>query len=146
LPLPYGLSSPMAPHAGMDMDPAPMDAAEAMGGTADPAALAAALDLSAGMVAAHLVVAAVCALWLARGEAALFRLAHAALALAFAPLRLLLATARPPAAPRLIRAAPGARAAHRCHGVVLAHALLRRGPPALRVPRATAPGAAATTV
>ncbi|MEU7277575.1 hypothetical protein AB0A69_02085 [Streptomyces sp. NPDC045431] len=96
---------------------------------------------SAGMLAAHLLAAGVCGLWLARGEAAFFRLAHAVGALAFTPLRLLLALARLPEAPRPPRGArPRPVRGH--HGVVLAHSLSRRGPPALAVPRATVPGAA----
>ncbi|AXG77485.1 hypothetical protein [Streptomyces paludis] len=138
--LPYGLSTSMstAAHTGMDMS-----------GTttgADPAAVAAADGLlggSAAMIAAHVLAALFCALWLARGEAALFRLGRAARALAFAPLRLLLATVRPPAAPRRPRPRAGAPVAHRLRGAVLAHALSRRGPPAGRTARATAPGAAA---
>ncbi|MFI6102593.1 hypothetical protein [Streptomyces sp. NPDC051310] len=96
---------------------------------------------SAGMLAVHLLAAAVCALWLARGEAAFFRLARAVGALAFTPLRLLLDAVLLPDAPRPPRAGRP-RAARRHHGVVLAHSLSRRGPPATAVPRATVPGAA----
>ncbi|MET9426941.1 hypothetical protein [Streptomyces sp. NPDC003036] len=96
---------------------------------------------SAGMLAAHLLAAGACALWLARGEAAFFRIARAVGALAFTPLRLLLALVRLPEAPRPPRGARP-RPARRHRGVVLAHSLSRRGPPALAVPRATAPGAA----
>ncbi|MFC8920863.1 hypothetical protein ACGF5F_09620 [Streptomyces sp. NPDC047821] len=94
---------------------------------------------SAGMVAVHLLAAAVCALWLAHGEAAFFRLARAIGALAFTPLRLLLAAVRPPDAPRPPR--PRTRHLRRHHGVVLAHTVSRRGPPAHLVPRATVLGA-----
>ncbi|MGW3628395.1 hypothetical protein [Streptomyces sp. NPDC000880] len=97
------------------------------------------MDPDAGMLAAHLVAAAVCALWLARGEAAFFRLAHAVGHLAFTPLRLLLTLVRLPAAPRPVPQSPRPR---RLHGVHLAHALTRRGPPAFPAPLATAPGAA----
>ncbi|GAA1170935.1 hypothetical protein GCM10009654_30200 [Streptomyces hebeiensis] len=99
-----------------------------------------------GMVVAHLLAAVVCAWWLARGEAALLALARAVGALAFAPLRLLFTAVRPAVAfpsPRPGRGTVGA--AHHIRGVVLAHALSRRGPPACRTPRATAPGAAAVT-
>ncbi|WP_246339651.1 hypothetical protein [Streptomyces lunaelactis] len=99
-----------------------------------------AMDTDAGMLAAHLLAAAVCALWLARGEAAFFRLAQAIGTLAFAPLRLLLTAVRLPEAVR-----PPVRHRSRTprfHGVVLAHTLVRRGPPALPAPLATAPGAA----
>ncbi|MFF4228168.1 hypothetical protein [Streptomyces sp. NPDC001820] len=98
------------------------------------------MDADAGMLAAHFVAAAVCALWLARGEAAFFRLAHAVGHLAFTPLRLLLTVLRLPAAPRPVPQSPRPR---RLHGVHLTHALTRRGPPAFAAPLATAPGAAA---
>ncbi|MER5766633.1 hypothetical protein [Streptomyces sp. NPDC001985] len=93
------------------------------------------------MVAAHLLSAAVCAVWLARGEAAFLRLARAVAALAFTPLRLLLAVVRPlpDPAPRPVRRRP-ARARRR--SLLLADSLVRRGPPAPLAPRATAPGAA----
>ncbi|MFF3754047.1 hypothetical protein ACFYYH_26885 [Streptomyces sp. NPDC002018] len=110
-----------------------------------PTVLEALTDGSPAMPAAHLLAAVLCALWLARGEAALFRLVHAAGALAFSPLRLLLAAVRLPAAPRLIRPRPEASAHHRVHGVVPAHTLSRRGPPAFRTTRTTAPGAALST-
>lgn len=104
-------------------------------------ALAAATDQGAGsgMLVAHVLAAGVCALWLARGEAALFQLARAVLAAAFTPVRLLLAAVRLPATPRPapVRRAP--RPSPR--SVVLAHALVRRGPPARPLHRATAPGA-----
>ncbi|MFD7326542.1 hypothetical protein ACFV9D_36615 [Streptomyces sp. NPDC059875] len=93
---------------------------------------------SAGMLAAHLLAALVCGLWLARGEAALFALARTVGALAFTPLRLLLAVVRVPELPHPVRPRPHTR---RLHGVVLAHTLSRRGPPRLSVPRATALGA-----
>ncbi|MFJ8665703.1 hypothetical protein [Streptomyces sp. NPDC093600] len=95
---------------------------------------------SVGMLAAHVLAAVVCGLWLARGEAALFALGRAVGALAFTPLRLLLAVAHLPSpqpAP-LVRTRPRPRGL--C-GVVLAHALSRRGPPRLSATRATALGA-----
>ncbi|MCP3817486.1 hypothetical protein NLX86_04840 [Streptomyces sp. A3M-1-3] len=96
---------------------------------------------SAGMLVAHLLAALVCALWLAGGEAAAFRLARTLGTLAFAPLRLLLLSSvriRVPEAPHLVRAE--ARPTPRIHGVLLAHTLSRRGPPARVFTRATAPG------
>ncbi|MEU2496411.1 hypothetical protein [Streptomyces sp. NPDC007883] len=94
-----------------------------------------------GMLAAHVLAAAVCALWLARGEAAFFRLARTVgtvCAAPFAPLRLLLAVVRVPEPPRPAR--PGHRT-RRLHGVVLTHILSRRGPPGGPTTRATVPGA-----
>ncbi|MFJ8002428.1 hypothetical protein ACIQ7D_35890 [Streptomyces sp. NPDC096310] len=169
--LPYGpAASRHAPHAGTGADVGAGAAAGSaygsgvgtgtgmgmdMGAAADPEAgpaLGARLALgelfggSPAMLAGHLLAAAVCALWLARGEAALFRLAHTVGAFAFTPLRLLLTAVTPPAAPRLIRPGPGASRARRFRGVVLADTVSRRGPPARRTPRATPPGAAATAV
>ncbi|MFE5299908.1 hypothetical protein [Streptomyces sp. NPDC056632] len=96
----------------------------------------------AGMLAAHLLAALVCGLWLARGEAALFALARTVGASTFSPLRLALAVARVlvPVAPSLrpVRVSPYTR---RLHGVVLAHTVSRRGPPDRPAPRATALGA-----
>ncbi|MFJ2471824.1 hypothetical protein ACIOWI_02340 [Streptomyces sp. NPDC087659] len=95
----------------------------------------------AGMLAAHVLAAAVCALWLARGEAAFFRLARTVgtvCAAPFTPLRLLLAVVRVPEPPRPAR--PGHRT-RRLHGVVLTHSLSRRGPPGGPTTRATVPGA-----
>ncbi|MEU2431761.1 hypothetical protein ABZ611_19975 [Streptomyces sp. NPDC007861] len=94
---------------------------------------------STGMLLAHLLAAAVCAFWLARGEAAFFRLARTVGTLAFAPLRLLLAVVRVPEPPHALRPRP--RTLRRLHGVVLAHALSRRGPPRRPSTRATVPGA-----
>ncbi|MGW6570007.1 hypothetical protein [Streptomyces sp. NPDC054975] len=117
-------------HAPLDpsMDRVMETAVTAVGGHSSP-----------GMLAAHLLAALVCGLWLARGEAALFALARTVGALAFAPLRLLLAVVRVPEPPHQVRPRP--RTPRRPHGVVLAHALSRRGPPRLSAPRATALGA-----
>ncbi|MDT9688062.1 hypothetical protein Q5762_06795 [Streptomyces sp. P9(2023)] len=138
-------------HAAMDpamapaatVDPAAMDPA-----TVDPTALDSAMEMlttaagsssSLGMLAAHLLAALVCGLWLARGEAALFALARTVGTFVFTPLRLLLAVVRVPEPPQAVRPRPHSR--RRLHGVVLAHTLSRRGPPRLSVPRATALGA-----
>ncbi|MFF9910822.1 hypothetical protein [Streptomyces sp. NPDC013457] len=122
-----------ADHAAMGhlaMDPATMSAmASVMEGATGHS--------SAGMLAAHTLAALVCGLWLARGEAALFALGRTVGALAFTPLRLLLAVVRVPELPHPVRPRPHTR---RLHGVVLAHTLSRRGPPRLSVPRATALG------
>ncbi|MFD3530851.1 hypothetical protein [Streptomyces sp. NPDC058664] len=98
------------------------------------------IDVDTGMLAVHLIAALLCGLWLAHGEAAFFTLARAALAYAFTPLRPLFAHVRVAETPRrpLRRAR---RSGRRPHTVVLAHALSRRGPPRLSVPRATALGA-----
>ncbi|MFF2525707.1 hypothetical protein [Streptomyces liangshanensis] len=128
-----GMGLGMGGRPGMDMG---------TGGEGETAALAAVTDGPAAMVAAHVLAAAVCALWLARGEAALFRLARTLGALALVPLRLLLTPARLPAVPRPAPLTPGAPAPRRFRGVVLAHSLSRRGPPVVRTARTTDPGAA----
>ncbi|MGW8574559.1 hypothetical protein [Streptomyces niveus] len=112
------------------------------------AVLTAVGDTSPGMLAAHLLAGAVCALWLARGEAAFFRLAETVAAFAFTPLGLLLAAPRPLAVPPPVRPRHRTRAPHRPRGTVLAHAVSRRGPPAhgASAIRTTASGAAAAMV
>ncbi|MFC8824312.1 hypothetical protein ACFT9I_03025 [Streptomyces sp. NPDC057137] len=125
------------------------DMGESVGaGGVGGALLAAVADTSPGMLAAHLVAGAVCALWLARGEAAFFRLAETVAAFAFTPLGLLLAAPRPLAVPPPVRPRHRTRAPHRPRGAVLAHAVSRRGPPARRALaiRTTASGAAAAMV
>ncbi|MER7624237.1 hypothetical protein [Streptomyces sp. NPDC126503] len=93
-----------------------------------------------GMLAAHLLAALLCGLWLARGEAALFTVARAALASAFTPLRPPLAPVPVPDAPRgPVRRTR--RDAREPHSVRLAHSLSRRGPPRPPAPRTTALGA-----
>lgn len=135
--------TPMS-HDGMDMSAATdMGSATDMSSATD---MGSAMGMSSvvghdsvGMTAAHLLAALVCGLWLARGEAALFSLARTVGAAAFTPLRLLLAVVRPrvPELPRPVRPRPHVRPRR---GVVLAHALSRRGPPRLSAPRATALG------
>ncbi|MEU3603660.1 hypothetical protein ABZ714_33885 [Streptomyces sp. NPDC006798] len=106
------------------------DAADVLSGT------------GAGMIAVHLLAAAVCGLWLSRGEAAFLQLARALAALAFVPLKALFAAVRTPEAPGRA-AAPRTTAAERPGGiVVLGHTLIRRGPPDPFRIRAAAPGAA----
>ncbi|WP_242570762.1 hypothetical protein [Streptomyces sp. NP-1717] len=112
------------------------------------AVLAATGGTSPAMLAAHLLAGAGCALWLARGEAAFFRLARTVAAFAFTPLGLLLAAPRPLPVPPPVRPRHRTRAPHRPRGTVLAHAMSRRGPPGHRaLPiRTTASGAATATV
>ncbi|MFE1379933.1 hypothetical protein ACFW6S_13420 [Streptomyces sp. NPDC058740] len=111
-------------------------------GTAVGSALDGLVGSGAGMFAAHLLAALACGLWLARGEAALFALARTVAATAFTPLRVALAVVRAlapvPPALRPVRTAPYPRA---LRGVVLAHAVSRRGPPRPALTRATALGA-----
>ncbi|GGN50418.1 hypothetical protein GCM10011579_005180 [Streptomyces albiflavescens] len=82
---------------------------------------------SSGMLAAHLLAALLCGLWLAYGERAAFRILRALAGRLAAPLRLLLALPTPPHRPRL-RARRGSsdRAPQR---LLLVHAITSRGPP-----------------
>ncbi|MGW6982548.1 hypothetical protein ACWGE1_24455 [Streptomyces sp. NPDC054932] len=155
---PLAASAPMRGHHRMPAADAGAMAAEAPGATGmtDMAGMAHAADLTgaagmtghggAGMIAAHVLAGLLCAAWLARGEAAFFRLArvlataalHAArpLARALALVRERVTAAPvPPVAP-----APYERP-RRLRGAVHAHAVVRRGPPG-RAPllRSTAPG------
>ncbi|MFF8410355.1 hypothetical protein [Streptomyces omiyaensis] len=148
-----GAHSPAAGPAAATAHPAAHGghaAQAAHGGPADPSdAVAAGDGLAAllgpvagggpGMLAVHLLAALVCGLWLARGEAAFFALAEAALT----PLRHLLAVPLGPLAAPADPCRPVRRPrrnARRPHVVVLAHVLSRRGPPRPPVPRATVLG------
>ncbi|MFE2479412.1 hypothetical protein [Streptomyces sp. NPDC059389] len=104
-----------------------------------------------GMIAAHVLAGLFCAAWLARGEAAVFRLAPVLgaaallaarpLARAFALLRARVAPVPAPPAPR-----PSYEPPRRLRGAVPSHALVRRGPPRRPHTRATAPGRSALAV
>ncbi|MGW6394506.1 hypothetical protein ACWFR1_29285 [Streptomyces sp. NPDC055103] len=132
---PHAMTDTAAAHA------AAMSAGTGSGSGPDAAMeMTMAVDSGTGMLAVHLLAALLCGLWLAHGEAAFFRLAEAALAYAFTPLRLLFARVRVPEAPRgPVRRTRGH--AHRPHTVVLAHTVSRRGPPRPSAPRATTLGA-----
>lgn len=85
-----------------------------------------------GMFLAHVVAALLCALWLWRGEAAVFRTGRALAAAVFVPLRFVLAVvvaALPPAPPHVATRVP----VPRLRGVLLQHVVSRRGPPVLPV-------------
>ncbi|WP_158844631.1 hypothetical protein [Streptomyces sp. NRRL WC-3742] len=92
--------------------------------------------MSAGMLAAHVVAALACALLLWRGDAALVRLFElfgalgavvaGAVVLPLLALRLRPFGYRPPTAPR-----PADRSVRPARSVLLTHAVVRRGPPAL---------------
>ncbi|MGA4839073.1 hypothetical protein [Streptomyces sp. G45] len=80
-----------------------------------------------GMLAAHLLAALLCGLWLAYGERAAFRIGRAVAGWLAAPLRLALRLPPPPHRPRLRpRRDHGARTARR---LLLVHAITSRGPP-----------------
>ncbi len=85
-----------------------------------------------GMFLAHVVAALICALWLWRGEAAVFRTGRALAAAVFVPLRFvltILVAALPPAPPHVGALVP----VPRLRGVLLQYAVSRRGPPVLPV-------------
>lgn len=83
---------------------------------------------SLGMLAAHLLAALLCGLWLAHGERAVFRVLRALAGLLAAPLRLPLALPAPVSRPRpRVRRDRSARAPRR---LLLVHAITSRGPPA----------------
>ncbi|MET9561586.1 hypothetical protein [Streptomyces tauricus] len=102
-----------AGHMGSD---AMSQSAHAMDGTS-----------SLGMLAAHLLAALLCGLWLAYGERAAFRILRAVAGRLAAPLRLLLALPTPPHRPRIrVRRGPSDRSPRR---FLLVHAITSRGPP-----------------
>lgn len=80
-----------------------------------------------GMLAAHVLAAVLCGLWLAQGEGAAFKMVRACADRAFVPLRLVLAVLCPPPAPPSFRPAP--RPGWRLRQLLLVHALTTRGPP-----------------
>ncbi|MGW0965868.1 hypothetical protein [Streptomyces sp. NPDC002516] len=80
-----------------------------------------------GMLAAHLLAALLCGLWLAYGERAVFRVLRALAARLAAPLRLLLALPVPPYRPVLRTRRRSLDRAPRL--LLLVHAITSRGPP-----------------
>ncbi|MEV7796257.1 hypothetical protein AB0O68_30365 [Streptomyces sp. NPDC087512] len=80
-----------------------------------------------GMLAAHALAAVLCGLWLAQGEAAVFKMLRACADRAFVPLRLVLAVLRPRSTPPSFRPAPRPRRGLR--QLLLVHTLTTRGPP-----------------
>ncbi|GAA3993165.1 hypothetical protein FOF52_16770 [Thermobifida alba] len=89
-------------------------------------------DSSLGMLATHLGAALLCALWLHRGEAAALRLARALRTLLSGAFRLCTA---PPAVPGPSRGRLyGGSGTPLASGAVLRYAVVRRGPPAPRLP------------
>lgn len=84
-------------------------------------------DSSLGMLAAHLLAALLCGLWLGHGERAVFRLLRAVGSRLAAPLRLLFPLPTPPPPPVRARRRPSDRAPRL---LLLVHAITSRGPPA----------------
>ncbi|MFI9582600.1 hypothetical protein ACIHCQ_12290 [Streptomyces sp. NPDC052236] len=82
---------------------------------------------STGMLAAHLLAALLCGLWLAHGERAAFRILGSLAGRLVAPLRLLLRLSAPPHRPRVrARRAAADRVPRR---LLLTYAITSRGPP-----------------
>ncbi|MER6254062.1 hypothetical protein ABT224_22170 [Streptomyces sp. NPDC001584] len=158
---PFAAPVPMHGHHPVPAADAGAMAAEApdmadvahMAGTAGMAGATGMADMAgmaghggAAMIAAHVLAGLLCAAWLARGEAAVFRLArvlataalHAARPLARALALVRARVAALPAPP--VFPAPYERP-RRLRGALHAHAVVRRGPPGRApLPRSTAPG------
>ncbi|MFD4137042.1 hypothetical protein [Streptomyces goshikiensis] len=80
-----------------------------------------------GMLAAHLLAALLCGLWLAYGEQGAFRVLRAVAGWLLVPLRLAFRLPAPPDRPRLT--ARRDRGSRPPRGLLLAHAITSRGPP-----------------
>ncbi|WP_327382039.1 MULTISPECIES: hypothetical protein [unclassified Streptomyces] len=132
---PTGAGVPHAPahlhhamHGTADVASAVTGAAGAAGGSLAGGVHEAAAMSPFGMLAAHLLAAVVCGLWLAHGERAAFRVVRAVAGRFWTPLRLLLRTALPAHLPPVrIRRRRHHRAPRR---LFLVHAITSRGPPA----------------
>ncbi|WP_328873061.1 hypothetical protein OHT76_24815 [Streptomyces sp. NBC_00287] len=106
-------------HSMDAMDMSHMDHGASMTAAADSSS-------SFGMLAAHLLAALLCGLWLAYGEKAAFRILRAVAGWLAAPLRLLLDLPVPQERPRL---RPDRSRPHRVPRLLLVHAITSRGPP-----------------
>ncbi|MGK5692416.1 hypothetical protein ACSNOJ_05795 [Streptomyces sp. URMC 128] len=115
MPMHMSPSTPMSPSMPMSMSEHMGHAGHTTGG-----------DSSLGMVAAHLLAALLCGLWLGHGERAVFRLLRAVGGRLAAPLRLLLALPAPPPPPVRVRRRSSDRAPRL---LLLVHAITSRGPP-----------------
>ncbi|MFE6158272.1 hypothetical protein ACFQ7F_05045 [Streptomyces sp. NPDC056486] len=117
-----GAAAMPAMPAGPSMGAA-MDHMDHMGGGHDMSGMS-----PTGMLAAHLLAALLCGLWLAHGERAAFRIARAFAGWLVAPLRVPLALPAPAHRPRV--RPHRHRSAGRPRQLLLAHAITSRGPPA----------------
>ncbi|MEU5313912.1 hypothetical protein [Streptomyces sp. NPDC021562] len=133
-------TAPTAPMTGMHMDMTGGTSSAATGGMAGMHMAAAPSDPlgylgfggtgpgATGMLAAHLLAALLCGLWLGHGERAAFRVLRAVAGRLTAPLRLLLARPAPAGPPR---PRPYRRRSDRAPRLLLlGHAITTRGPPA----------------
>jgi hypothetical protein len=116
------MSAPPDPPA-MPMTGSAMEHMDHMGGGHDMSGMS-----PTGMLAAHLLAALLCGLWLAHGERAAFRIARAFAGWLIAPLRAPLALPAPAHRPRIRRRRH--HVAGRPRQLLLVHAITSRGPPA----------------
>ncbi|MGW5867655.1 hypothetical protein ACWFRJ_36565 [Streptomyces sp. NPDC055239] len=116
-----GAAMPAMPSPGSPMER--MEHMDHMGGGHDMGGMS-----PTGMLAAHLLAALLCGLWLAHGERAAFRIARAFAGWIIAPLRVPLALPAPAHRPRI--RAQRQRSAGRPRQLLLVHAITSRGPPA----------------
>ncbi|MFG2503683.1 hypothetical protein ACGFSB_36405 [Streptomyces sp. NPDC048441] len=114
--------SPSAPVPAMPSMKSSMDHVDHMSGGHDMAGMS-----PTGMIAAHLVAALLCGLWLAHGERAAFRIARAFAGWLVAPLRVPLAVPAPAHRPRV--RPQRRRQARSPRQFLLVHAITSRGPP-----------------
>lgn len=113
-------ASPMSPTSSMGSS---MEHMDHMGGGHDMSGMG-----PASMLAAHLLAALLCGLWLAHGERAAFRVARAFAGWLVAPLRVPLALPTPAHRPRI--RPHRHRSVGRPRQLLLVHAITSRGPPA----------------
>lgn len=120
-------SMSMSGMGSMHMDSTHMDSMD-MAHTDHMGHATAGTSPSAAMLAAHLLAALLCGLWLAYGEKAAFRILRVLAGWLAAPLRLLLAL---PSTPERPRPRAGRRHSDRAPRLLLlVHAITSRGPPA----------------
>lgn len=121
-PMPDASTTPMPAMPASSMGSS-MEHMDHMGGGHDMSGMS-----PTGMLAAHVLAALVCGLWLAHGERAAFRVARAFAGWLVAPLRVPLALPTPAHRPRI--RFHRHRSAGRPRQLLLVHAITSRGPPA----------------
>ncbi|MGW7088509.1 hypothetical protein ACWGH2_34085 [Streptomyces sp. NPDC054871] len=121
-PMPEAGATPMPAMPASSMGSS-MEHMDHMGGGHDMSGMS-----PTGMLAAHLLAALLCGLWLAHGERAAFRVARAFAGWLVAPLRVPLALPTPAHRPRIRPRRH--RVAGRPRQLLLVHAITSRGPPA----------------
>ncbi|MEU6680036.1 hypothetical protein [Streptomyces sp. NPDC046925] len=122
-PVPGATPMPAMPDMSELSSMGSMDHMDHMGGGHDMSGMS-----PTGMLAAHLLAALLCGLWLAHGERAAFRVARAFAGWLVAPLRVPLALPAPAHRPRVRPRRH--RSAGRPRQLLLVHVITSRGPPA----------------